>query len=90
MRYWFDWNEWNRDKLAKHGVTPDEVEYVITHARRPFPRLAGDKKRLVWGQTEHGRFIQVAYLVREDDSVFVIHARPLNDREKRRYRRSQR
>jgi hypothetical protein len=45
---------------------------------------------LVWGQTRSGRYLQVVYLLGVDDVVFVIHARPLTDREKRRLRRRRR
>ena len=33
----FRWNEWNLDHVSKHGVTPDEAEYVVRNARRPYP-----------------------------------------------------
>jgi len=34
-----------------------------------------------------GRLIQVIFLLDQDDTVFVIHARPLTDKEKRRFHR---
>lgn len=34
--------------------------------------------------------IQVIYVVDPDDTLYVIHARPLTDREKRRFRRQSR
>jgi hypothetical protein len=33
---------------------------------------------------------QVVYVIDPDGTVYVIHARPLTDREKRRYRRRKR
>jgi hypothetical protein len=42
---------------------------------------------LVQGQGPYGRYVQVIYVVDEDRTLFVIHARPLSDHEKRRYRR---
>jgi uncharacterized DUF497 family protein len=41
----------------------------------------------VWGPTAEGRFLQVVFVMDEEDSVFIIHARPLTDKEKKRYRR---
>jgi uncharacterized DUF497 family protein len=41
----------------------------------------------VWGRGRSGRFLQVVFILDDDDTVFVIHARPLTDREKRRFRR---
>jgi uncharacterized DUF497 family protein len=60
---------------------------VIRNARPPFPQQIGDDKLLVMGRGTGGKFLQVIYLLDPDDTIFVIHARPLTDREKRRYRR---
>ena len=83
----FRWNEWNVEHISKHGVRPDEAELVIRHAKRPFPRYHGDDKWLVWGRGQGERFLQVIYVLDDEDSVFVIHARPLTEKEKRSYRR---
>jgi hypothetical protein len=47
MGYRFRWNAWNREKVQRHNVSPDEAEYVLRHARRPFPRIADAGKRVV-------------------------------------------
>ena len=44
MSMLFRWNEWNRDHIAKHGVEPDEAEYVVEHAGNPYPRREADNK----------------------------------------------
>ena len=82
----FRWNQWNEEHVAGHGVLPIEAEAVIEGARRPFPRKIEDDKWLVWGRGAGGRLLQVVFVLDEDESVYVIHARPLNDREKRHYR----
>ena len=86
----FRWIDWNVDKCLKHNVSPEEAEYVVRHASRPYPRKMQDEKTLVHGQTEAGQYLQVIYLVDEDDAIFVIHAIPLRGRKKRNYRRSRR
>jgi uncharacterized DUF497 family protein len=86
----FRWIEWNRGKVATHGVSETEAEYVVEHARARYPRLRADRKLLVWGATGAGRPIQVVYVLDPDDTVFVIHARPLTQREKSRHRRQRR
>jgi uncharacterized DUF497 family protein len=86
----FRWIRWNVQKCMKHGVQPEEAEHVVRNARRPYPRKIGDEKTLVAGQSRAGRYLQVIYLVDEDDAIFVIHAMPLTRRKKRSYRRSQR
>ena len=55
--------------------------------RRPYPQELGRGKVLVAGQTSDGSYIQVIYIFSPEDVIFVIHARPLNDAEKRRLRR---
>jgi uncharacterized DUF497 family protein len=42
------------------------------------------------GRGNGGRFLQVIYVLDADDTVFIIHARSLTDREKKRYRRRKR
>jgi uncharacterized DUF497 family protein len=86
-RYEFRWNEWNVGHIAAHGVTPQEAEYVVDHARSPYPTYQGDGRFLVRGQTAVGRWLQVVYIFSPRGVVYVIHARPIPDREKRRTRR---
>jgi uncharacterized DUF497 family protein len=81
----FRWIDWNRDHIAEHGV--EEEEMVVRNAKPPFPRKHGDEKWTVIGRGVGGRFLQVIYLVDPDKTLFVIHARPINYREKKRLRR---
>lgn len=83
----FRWNDWNLEHATKHGVEPWEAEYVVRNARSPYPQRREDEKWLVTGRGSGGRFLQVVFLLDDDDVVYVIHARPLTDKEKRRYRR---
>ena len=86
----FRWIDWNQEHIGKHGVEPEEAEFIIRHAQMPFPQQLGEDKLLVQGQGRGGRFLQVVYVLDPDHTIFVIHARPLTDREKRRYRRRKR
>ena len=83
----FRWVEWNIAKVMQHGVTPQEAEDVVGRATNPYPQYRPDEKFLVWGAAPASRLLQVVYLIDEDDTVFVIHARPLTENEKRRRRR---
>ncbi len=83
----FKWIAWNLAKITKHGLAVADVEHVANRAARPYPqRVDGDKFK-VWGQTLAGTYVQVVFVIEPDDRTFVIHARQLTDREKRRYRR---
>ena len=86
----FRWNEWNTEHIALHGVEPEEAEEAVLGAALPYPRYRGDGKWLVWGRGSGDRLLQVVFVCDPDDSVFVIHARPLTAAERRRFSRSQR
>lgn len=86
----FRWIEWNIDHIAAHGVTPEEAESVVRNARPPYPKEIGDDRFNVVGRGSGGRLIQVGFIIDPDDTVFVIHARPLTQREKARERRHDR
>ena len=88
--YPFRWNDWNIEHIAEHGVVPIEVEFVVDTAEAPYPQRLGGGKFLIVGRTVEGRLLQVIYVLDPPGVSFVIHARPLNDREKRRLRRRKR
>jgi uncharacterized DUF497 family protein len=83
----FRWIDWNREHIAEHGVEPEEAEMVVRNARPPFPEEIEDEKLIVKGRGSGGRFLQVVYLLDPDGTAFVIHARPLTEREKKQLRR---
>jgi uncharacterized DUF497 family protein len=83
----FRWIDWNCGHVAEHGVDPQEAERVVRQARSPFPRKIEEDKWLVIGPGRGGRLLQVIYLVDPDKTVFIIHARPIDEREKKRLRR---
>ena len=86
----FRWNRWNIDHIAEHGVDPEEAEMVVAGARNPYPLRYPDDKFFVWGRGRGGRFVQVVYVLDDDRTIYVLHARPLTDQEKQRYRRRER
>jgi uncharacterized DUF497 family protein len=88
--YEFKWIQWNLDKVAMHNVAPGEAEFVVNHPGRGYPRRVEDDKHMTWGQTTAGTYLQVVYAIEPDDRIFIIHARTLNDHEKRRMRRRRR
>jgi uncharacterized DUF497 family protein len=88
--YAFRWNEWNVEHIGRHGLAPAEAEYVVDRARAPYPQRLGAGRFLVVGRTAGGAYVQVVYVFDPPGVVFVIHARPLREREKRRWRRRRR
>jgi len=45
--YDFRWIAWNVEKIEGHGLTIADVEYVVNHARRPYPKPIGNEKWIV-------------------------------------------
>jgi hypothetical protein len=41
------------------------------------------------GQTADGMFLQVVYVIDPDKTLFVIHAMPMTDKQKRQFKRAQ-
>jgi uncharacterized DUF497 family protein len=83
----FRWTDRNFQHVAEHGVEPEEAEKIVEEAEPPWPRYRGDGKYLVWGRGRGDRLLQVVFVLEPDDAVYVIHARPLTQKEKRRFRR---
>lgn len=75
----FDWDEGNWPKCGKHGVGREEIEYVISRARfvvdDPNP---GEKRLRTAGKTEAGRYVFVAFALREKEAG--LHIRPISAR----------
>jgi uncharacterized DUF497 family protein len=86
----FRWNSWNLDHATRHGISREEAEAVVQSARAPFPEQIKDEKLLVMGRGSAGRFVQVIYVVDDDGTLYIIHARPLTERQKRSLRKRQR
>jgi hypothetical protein len=80
----FRWIRWNVEHLERHGIAPESAEEVIESADSPYPRRIDDDKLLVWGPCDHGELLQVIFVLDQDGSAFVIHARRLTTTEKAR------
>ena len=83
MGYSFRWVQWNLEHATRHGVIVGECERLVNGASGR--RIGNDKYRVV-GCESGGRWIQVIYAFDESGEIFVIHARPLTDAEKKRAR----
>jgi uncharacterized DUF497 family protein len=84
----FRWNEWNREHIAEHGIAQREAEGVVEQAREHEWVYRGDDKWQVKGPGLGGRLLQVVFILDDGGTIYVIHARPLTEREKRQWRRT--
>ncbi len=77
----FDWDEGNRAKCQKHGVSIVEIEYVFERSPRiaPDPAHSMDEDRLIAvGRTGPGRPVFVAFTIRTKNELRLI--RPVTAR----------
>ncbi len=77
----FDWDDGNRSKCQKHGVSMAEIEALFLHGPlvAPDPKHSGDEDRLIAvGRTGTGRPLFVAFTMRAKDSRHLI--RPVTAR----------
>jgi hypothetical protein len=85
----FVWNDINLEHIATHGISSMDAEFLVENARSPYPEMIGLDKRLVVGKLSSGQYAQAIYVPSRSrpGAVYVMHARPLTDKEKRRFRR---
>jgi uncharacterized DUF497 family protein len=63
----FDWDEGNREKCQKHGVTVAEIESIFKHTPRIAPDLphsAAEDRLIAIGRASQGRPVFVAFTLR--------------------------
>jgi hypothetical protein len=74
----FDWDDANTRHIARHDVTPEEVEQAL--ANNPLVVLAvqrrsGEERALCAGLTDAGRALQFVYTMRRG-RIRVVTAHP--------------
>ncbi|WP_129668349.1 BrnT family toxin [Phytoactinopolyspora endophytica] len=79
------WNEDNEAHIAKHHVTPDEVEEVV-NARPHYVTKGRDESTVVYGQDAAGRTLLVVLVEAFDGRWYVVTARDMTDAEARLFR----
>jgi hypothetical protein len=93
VRYFHDPDS-GEPHIYDHGVSEEEVEYILRHPGEDRP--GSDDSRHALGQTAAGRYLRVIYVPDSDaDSVFVVTAyelrgKPLQAFRRRRRRRGRR
>ena len=83
----FVWPEDRIDHIARHGVSPDEVEEACFG--NAFVQRAKSEGAspvyYVLGQTAAGRYLFCVVIQFPDGKGYPVTARPMSDNEKRRY-----
>ena len=87
----FVWPDERVEHIASHGVTPEEVEEVCFG--RPLVMRAKSEGAspvyYILGRTEAGRYLFCVVIQLPDGKGFPVTARPMTDKEKRRFRKWQ-
>lgn len=84
----FVWPQERVDHIARHGITPEEVEEVC-FGRALVKRARSEGQSPVYyvlGQTDAGRYLFCVVIAFPDGRGYPVTARPMTDKEKRQYR----
>ena len=77
------WDEWNKGHIKKHSVTVKEVEEAY---KNEFGRSASyDKRQAIFGKTDRGRLITIAVSYAKQKNPYVVSARSMSRKERRKY-----
>ena len=77
------WTERSVDHIAKHGLSPKEIEEAcFNEMTSPYIRSGKDNLHYVFGRTDAGRFIFVVVKRERPGQVGIVTARDMNDWEK--------
>jgi uncharacterized DUF497 family protein len=80
----FEWNERNTEHIARHYITPEEVEEVFLDA---LFRKGREGRLLAYGVSGAGRYIFVVTAIQTGGIARVITARDMTKPERRYYLR---
>lgn len=83
------WPQDRIDHIARHGITPEEVEEVCRGRPRVFRAKSAGKNPVyyVLGRTKSGRYLFSVIIQFPDGNGFPVTARLMTEKEKRRYRK---
>ena len=80
------WTEESEDHIARHGVTPQEVQQSL-YTRPRWITPGRSDTTLVYAMTDAARHLLIVIAPALDGGVYVVTARDLTDSERRTFRR---
>lgn len=83
---WFEWDENNIEHIAKHNVTPEEVEDVVFDDE-PWIRKGGGGTRYMLGYTVAGRYLFTVYALKNKGVARVITAMDMDEKTRKLYKK---
>ena len=82
-----DWDRKNIVHIAKHRITPEEVEQVVFSRHSRNRKGKGSNIYYVLGQTDNGRYLFVVLRELKKNCAYVITAREMSNSEKKWFNR---
>ncbi len=82
----FEWDDYNIGHMAKHGVSPDEVE-CVAFDDEPWIKKGREGTRYLLGYSVAGRYLFVVYVLKSKGKARVITAMDMDDKTRKLYKR---
>ena len=80
----FEWDEGNKEKPKKHGLTPEETEEAFFDTKKivftDWMHSKTEGRITLLGKTKKGRLLNITYTMRVK-KIRIITARPINRKE---------
>lgn len=85
----FDWDDWNVEHIARHGLEPYEAE-AACRSDGAVVRRSREGRYVVYGRTGAGRYVLVVLRPTGQGLARIITARDMTQRERRFYQHQRR
>ena len=82
----FEWNGNNIEHIARHGVSPDEVEDVAFDDE-PWIKTGRKKTRYMLGYTVAGRYLFAVYILEGNGIARVITSMDMDEKTRKLYKK---
>lgn len=82
----FEWNEQNIEHIARHGVSPDEVEDVAFDDA-PWIKKGRKGTRYMLGYTVAGRYLFTVYTLKDTEIAKVITSMDMDNKTRKLYKK---
>jgi hypothetical protein len=82
----FEWDDDNIEHVARHHISPDEIEDVAFDDE-PWVKRGRGQTRYMLGYTVAGRYLFVVYILKGKGRARVITAMDMDDKTRKLYKR---
>ncbi len=83
---WFEWDDNNIEHIAKHSISPDEIEDVVFDDN-PWIKKGRGGTRYILGYTVGGRYLFIVYILKSKSIARVITAMDMDEKTRRLYKK---